>query len=77
MLMVPILVPDPVATVVVGVAVGVAAGVGDAELGEPVPPAGVAALLLWAKAEIIEIEIREKTARARNERKNLLVIGSL
>jgi len=40
--------------------------------GEVAGPAGAAALLVWAKAEIIE-----KAAMARKERRSLLVIGSL
>src|SRR5713226_983054 len=61
MLMVPILLPVPVAIV------GEAAG----EAGALPAPAG-AALPVWAQAEIIE-----KTATARTERRNLLFIGSL
>jgi hypothetical protein len=61
--MVPIF--EPAAPVVMG-------AVGDEAAGEVAGPAGAAALLVWAKAEIIE-----KTAMARNERRSLLVIGSL
>jgi hypothetical protein len=58
MLMAPTLVP----VITMGAAAaGVAAG-----------PDGVAALLVWANAEIVRI-----TAVARKSRKNLLVIGSL
>jgi hypothetical protein len=39
---------------------------------EVTPLAGAVALLVWAKADIIEI-----TAMARKERRSLLVIGSL
>src|ERR1700722_17976433 len=63
MLMVPILVPVPVAIV---------AGVE----GEPAAPAGAAAPV-WANAVIVNPKIVEKTATARIERRNLLVIGSL
>jgi hypothetical protein len=46
-------------------------GVDGAEVaGEVAPLAGVAALEVWAKAEIME-----KTAMARKERRSLLVIG--
>jgi hypothetical protein len=45
--------------------------------GEVAPAAGAAALLVWAKAEIVETKIVEKTAMARIERRSLLVIGSL
>ena len=46
-------------------------GVEGAEVaGEVAPPAGAAALEVWAKAEIME-----KTAMARKERRSLLVIG--
>jgi hypothetical protein len=62
MLMVPIFEPVPVA---MGAVVAEAAG-------ELAGPEGAAALLVWAKAEIIE-----KTAIARRERTSLLVIGSL
>jgi hypothetical protein len=61
MLIVPTLVPEPVVTGVEGAgAVGAAEGSGE-----------VAALLVWASAEIAK-----KTATARESRKNLLVIGS-
>jgi hypothetical protein len=62
MLIVPIFVPVPVA---MGAVVAEAAG-------EVTPLAGAVALLVWAKADIIEI-----TAMARKERRSLLVIGSL
>jgi hypothetical protein len=60
MLMVPSFVPVPVAMGVEGAEVA----------GEVAPPAGAAALEVWAKAEIME-----KTAMARKERRSLLVIG--
>jgi hypothetical protein len=41
------------------------------------PPAGAAALPVWANAEIVNPTIIERTAMARTDRKNLLVIGSL
>jgi hypothetical protein len=63
MLIVPIF--EPATPVVMG-------AVGDEAAGEVAGPAGAAALLVWAKAEIIE-----KTAMARKERRSLLVIGSL
>jgi hypothetical protein len=63
MLMVPIF--EPAAPVAIGGVVSEAAG-------EVAGPAGAAALLVWAKAEIIE-----KAAMARKERRSLLVIGSL
>jgi hypothetical protein len=62
MLIVPIFVPVPVAT----------GAVGAEAAGEVTPLAGAVALLVWAKADIIEI-----TAMARKERRSLLVIGSL
>jgi hypothetical protein len=62
MLMVPTLVPEPVVTGVEAAGDG-AAGAGSGE---------VAALLVWASAEIAK-----KTATARESRKNLLVIGLL
>ncbi|HEY4781238.1 MAG TPA: hypothetical protein VIH54_05420 [Chthoniobacterales bacterium] len=62
MLIVPTLVPEPVVTGVEAAGVAAAAdGAGE-----------VAALLVWASAEIAK-----KTATARESRKNLLVIGSL
>jgi hypothetical protein len=61
-LMVPSLEPVPVAIGVVG------AGSAD----EAAAPAGAAGLLAWAQAEVME-----RTAMARTERRNLLVIGSL
>src|SRR5271169_4091336 len=66
MLMVPNLLPVPVPTM--GAVVGVA--------GALPAPAG-AALPVWARAEIITPKSGEKTAMARKERRNLLVIGSL
>ncbi len=64
MLIVPTLVPVP-APVVAGVE---AAGVA----GAAAEPDGVAALPVWANAEIVNV-----TAAARSTRKNLLFIGSL
>ena len=58
--MVPIL--EPVAPVAIGLEAA----------GEVAGPAGAAALLVWAKAEIME-----KAAMARKERRSLLIIGSL
>jgi hypothetical protein len=66
MLMVPILLPAPVAIVV-----EVAGAVGEPVAGEPAALGGAAALV-WANAEIMET-----TAMARIERSNLLVIVSL
>jgi hypothetical protein len=64
--MVPTLVP--VLTPVVGIAGVEAAGLAGAE---PAPE-GVAALLVWANAEIVN-----STAAARKSRKHLLFIGSV
>jgi hypothetical protein len=67
MLMVPsLVVPVPVA--IVGEAAGVA--------GALPAPAG-AALPVWANAENVNPKISEKTALARKDRRNLLVIGSV
>src|ERR1700690_3829007 len=66
MLMVPSLVP---VTLGVGVVVAAVAGALAAPAGAAPP--------VWAHAEIVNPKINEKTAMARTDRRNLLVIGSL
>jgi hypothetical protein len=65
--MVPSLEPLPVA---IGAEVAGLAG-------EVAAPAGAAMLPVWAQAEVVDMEIIERTAMARKECRNLLVIGSL
>jgi hypothetical protein len=50
--------------------------VGAAVAGALAAPAG-AAPPVWANAEVVNPRIMDKTAIARTDRKNLLVIGSL
>jgi hypothetical protein len=69
MLIVPILVPVPVAMVVVAGVAGEVAGV-------VAEPAGAAAAV-WAHAELMTMEMVDRTAVVRRERRNLLVIGSV